>query len=55
MRLHEADVHLEWTRLSLQTGDLDDARRHLDRARELVASTGYGRREREVTYLAGLL
>jgi tetratricopeptide (TPR) repeat protein len=51
MRLHEADVHLEWTRLSMQTGDLDDARRHLERARELVASTGYGRREREVAYL----
>jgi len=51
MRLHEADVHLEWTRLSLQTGDHADARVHLGRARELVASTGYGRREREVAYL----
>ena len=51
MRLHEADVYLEWTRLILQTGDRDAASRHLARARELVRTTGYGRREREVSYL----
>jgi hypothetical protein len=51
MRLHEADVYLEWTRLTLQTGDRDAASRHLARARELVRTTGYGRREREVSYL----
>ncbi|MCP4654989.1 MAG: hypothetical protein GY856_06170, partial [bacterium] len=55
MRLHEADAHLEWTRLHLRTGDGDAARRHFERAREMVASTGYGRREREVAYLASRL
>lgn len=51
MRLHEADAHLEWTRLHLATGDSVAARRHLDRAAELVRACGYGRREREVAWL----
>lgn len=55
MRLHEADAHLEWTRLHLQTGDLSAARTHLDRAAELVRECGYGRREREVAWLEGRL
>ena len=55
MRLHEADAHLEWTRLHLATGDRDGARRHFDRARELVQVCGYGRREREVAWLEGRL
>ena len=55
MRLHEADAHLEWTRLHLATGDPAAARRHLDRARELVRACGYGRREREVTWLESRL
>ncbi len=55
MRLHEADAHLEWTRLRLQTGDREAARRHLERARELVTACGYGRREREVAWLEGRL
>ncbi len=42
---------LGWTRLSVRTGDVDAARRHLERARELVTSTGYGRREPEVRWL----
>ncbi len=51
--LHEADALLGWTRLSVRTGDSDAARRHLERARELVTSTGYGRREPEVRWLEG--
>jgi hypothetical protein len=51
MRLHEADAHLEWTRLHLATGDRAAARLSLDRARELVRACGYGRREREVGWL----
>jgi hypothetical protein len=51
MRLHEADAHLEWTRLHLASGDPAAARRHLDSARDLVRACGYGRREREVTWL----
>ncbi len=53
MRLHEADVHLEWTRLHLAAGDNTAAGGKLERARELVAEIGYGRREREVGALAG--
>ncbi len=53
MRLHEADAHLEWTRLHFQQGDLPTARTHHARARELVTACGYGRREREVLWLAG--
>ncbi|HSL82647.1 MAG TPA: hypothetical protein VLF66_07705 [Thermoanaerobaculia bacterium] len=55
MRLHEADSHLEWTRLHLGLGNRDAAPRHLDRARELVRAFGYGRREREITWLEGRL
>jgi tetratricopeptide (TPR) repeat protein len=51
MRLHEADAHLEWTRLHLATGDSAAARRHLDQVAELVRDCGYGRREREVAWL----
>ncbi|HEX4953518.1 MAG TPA: toll/interleukin-1 receptor domain-containing protein [Thermoanaerobaculia bacterium] len=53
MRLHEADAHLEWTRLHLQQDDPATARTHLARARELVTACRYGRREREVRWLAG--
>jgi tetratricopeptide (TPR) repeat protein len=61
MRLFEADAHLEWTRLHLDLGDqgdhddLERAREHLEKARDLVHSCGYGRREREVTWLEGRL
>ncbi len=46
------DAHLGWTRLLLGTGECDAARRHLEQAREIVESTGYGRRDREVAWLA---
>ncbi len=52
MRLHEVDAHLEWTCLHLTDGDRDAARRHLARAREIIEATGYGRRTREVAWLA---
>jgi hypothetical protein len=55
MRLHECDAHLEWARLCRDEGDLAAARRHVARARELVNATGYGRREREVRWLEGVL
>jgi tetratricopeptide (TPR) repeat protein len=55
MRLHECDAHLEWARLCRDQGDLAAARRHLARARELVRETGYGRREREVGWLEGVV
>jgi tetratricopeptide (TPR) repeat protein len=53
MRLHLCDAHLEGARLARRQGDEAAARRHLARARELVAETGYKRREREVAWLAG--
>jgi len=53
MRLRQADTHLEWTRLSLDTGDPAPAQAHLDRARQLVQACGYGKRQREVAWLAG--
>ncbi len=55
MRLHECDAHLEWARLCRSAGDLDGARKHLLVARDLVASTGYHRRDREVEELTQAL
>jgi hypothetical protein len=55
MRLHECDAHLEWARLCRDQGALAAARRHVARARVLVNETGYGRREREVRWLEGVL
>jgi tetratricopeptide (TPR) repeat protein len=52
MRLHLCDAHLEGARLALRQGDPEAARRYVARARELVAATGYKRREREVAWLA---
>jgi tetratricopeptide (TPR) repeat protein len=55
MKLHECNAHLEWARLRRSVGDPDGAREHLERARALVAETGYHRRDREVAALtAGL-
>ena len=48
MRLHDCDAHIEWARLCLQQGDVEEARRHAVLARKLVDETEYGRREREV-------
>jgi hypothetical protein len=53
MRLHLCDAHLEGARLARGQGDEAAARRHLALARQLVAETGYGRREREVRWLEG--
>ncbi|HEX3528220.1 MAG TPA: TIR domain-containing protein [Thermoanaerobaculia bacterium] len=55
MRLHECDAHLEWARLHRDQGDVAAARRHMAQARVLVTETGYGRREREVRWLEGVL
>lgn len=55
MRLFECDAHLELARLCRDQEQLDEARRHVERARELVEQTGYGRRAREVEYLSRVL
>ncbi len=55
MRLFECDVHLEWTRLCLASGEGEAARGHLEVARRLIEETGYGRREGEVALLEASL
>jgi tetratricopeptide (TPR) repeat protein len=51
MRLHQADCHLEYTRLHLAGGDKAAARASLARAKEIVTQTGYHRRDAEVQEL----
>jgi hypothetical protein len=51
MRLHETDGHLESARLLLAVGDRRKVRQHLERARQLIAETGYHRRDRDVADL----
>jgi tetratricopeptide (TPR) repeat protein len=51
MRLHLTDYHLEQARLLLAQGDRDKARRHLDTAKQLIAATGYRRRDGEAAEL----
>jgi hypothetical protein len=55
MRLHEADCHLEYGRLSLATGDAAGAREHCAVASRMVAELGYGRRDGEVRELEAAL
>jgi tetratricopeptide (TPR) repeat protein len=51
MRLHECDAHLEYARLELAQGNREAARGHLARAEEMVAATGYHRRDRNIDEL----
>jgi tetratricopeptide (TPR) repeat protein len=62
MRLHETDAHLEYARLYLaadqskkQGGTREDgsamAREHLDKAEQLIADTGYHRRDADLADL----
>ncbi|MDH3659354.1 MAG: toll/interleukin-1 receptor domain-containing protein [Alphaproteobacteria bacterium] len=53
--LHKCDAHLEYARLALAEGRRDVARRHLDKAAELVEKTGYHRRDGEVVELKAAL
>lgn len=51
MRLFEADAHLEYARLHLDLGQPDRARPHFETARDIIAQTGYRRRDPEVAEL----
>ena len=51
MRLHECDAHLEYGRLELAQGNREAARTHLIHAAELVAATGYHRRDKDLEEL----
>ena len=48
MGLHQADCHLEYTRLYLAMGDKDKAREELATAREMIGKMGYHRRDTDV-------
>lgn len=51
MRLHETDCHLGYAHLHLARGEKDKARESLDKAKQLIAETGYHRRDREASDL----
>jgi len=51
MQLFECDAHLEFARLELAQGNRKAARPHLTRAEELVAATGYHRRDKDLAEL----
>ncbi len=55
MLLYTCDYELEHTRLFLAQGDLAGANPHFQVARDLVARTGYHRRDAEVSELDGLI
>jgi tetratricopeptide (TPR) repeat protein len=48
MRLHLADCHLEYARLSLAKDDKDKAREHWEIAKNMIDEMGYHRRDKEV-------
>jgi hypothetical protein len=50
-RLHEADAHLAYARLSLVESTPASARPHLARARQIIEATGYHRRDAELAQL----
>lgn len=52
VRLYLTDCHLESARLALTLGDTDKAREHWQQARDLIAQTGYHRRDGELADLA---
>jgi tetratricopeptide (TPR) repeat protein len=55
MRLRECDAHLELGRLELAQGRREAARPHLARAEELVVTTGYHRRDKDLAELKAAL
>ena len=54
-RLHEADAHLGFARLTLAQGDPAKAREHLEKAQGIVTATGYHRRDGEVEEIQKLI
>ena len=55
MRLHEADAHLGWARLSLAQHNTTQAKESLDKARLLIDTTGYHRRDKALAELTSRL
>jgi tetratricopeptide (TPR) repeat protein len=52
MGLHLADYHLESARLRLAQGNLEKAREHWEKAKEMIERMGYHRRDGEVEEIA---
>ncbi|MDQ1611616.1 MAG: hypothetical protein QOG00_1547 [Pyrinomonadaceae bacterium] len=48
MGLHEADCHLEYSRLYLACGEKEKARESWEKAKEMIGRMGYHRRDRDV-------
>jgi len=55
MGLHQADCHLEYSRLYLAMEKKEDAREHLATAKEMIGKMGYHRRDCEVEELEAVL
>ncbi len=55
MRLHEADGHMEFTRLFLAMGEEGKARERLATAKGMIADMEYHRRDRAVAELEATL
>ena len=55
MLLHLTDYHLVYAGYGVERGDRTAAKGHLDTARDLIARTGYHRRDEELKGLEGSL
>jgi tetratricopeptide (TPR) repeat protein len=55
MRLFEADCHLGYARLYVAMNDMDKAREHFVKAKQMVEEIGYHRRDREVQELEAMI
>jgi len=55
MGLHQADCHLEYTRLYLALGDKEKAQKTLATAKGMIERMGYHRRDKELAALAAQL
>jgi hypothetical protein len=55
MGLHEADCHLEYARLCLAMGRMDETRENLGIAKGMIKDTGYHRRDPEVLLITAHL
>jgi hypothetical protein len=55
MRLFQTDAVLEAARLALAQGRVPEARVEIDRAKNLIQTTGYHRRQSAITALEGAI
>ncbi len=55
MRLHQADARLEYARLHLAAGEVEQARASLAEAKKSIEEMGYHRRDKDVAELTAAL